>query len=126
MTKKKIRTFTSDKKAWAKEWRASQLAKDPNYRKTQNDRQTDYRVQYKRQWIRTLTESDYHICRHCGYDKNFDVIDFYHINSKDKLHSVRFLITKKPTSERLNYVFLNTIPLCANCYRVQTIKNKVY
>jgi DNA-binding CsgD family transcriptional regulator len=54
-------------------------------------------------------------CAHCGYNKNFDVIDFHHLNPEEK----DFCISSKCNSrwKTIKKELDKCIALCANCHR---------
>ena len=62
-------------------------------------------------------------CVDCG-KQDFRVIDFHHINSKEKKFNVGDMTRKGYSWKNMMKEIKKCIPLCSNCHRIRTYEEK--
>jgi len=100
---------------------------DPNYKERRHREAALYykkhkedifnrRKQYRKGWMRILTELGFLSCRICGYDKCFYAIDLHHPNPTEKELQPSQILIKKPSEKWISQI-RRLIPLCCRCHR---------
>jgi len=84
-------------------------------------RGNQYNRKVKEDWEEYIKSLGLGICRCCGYDKYFEVIDFHHENPSEKDVDISRIYHGKSLTEQRKELFRKEIekciPLCCRCHR---------